>query len=269
MVPAARSYRRRRRVPYPSTIRLGVRMRSPAGSRKRRLIGYRAGMPYTGSGGRLRGGGGGARTGGFLGIETKFIDYTYAGAIPATLTGGEADPPGAGAQTTPGSISAIAQGDGESNRDGRKCTLTSLHIKGNVGINADATGISLPNIIRVIVVWDTQTNGAQLNAEDVFLAASHKEFSFRNLQFSKRFRVLKDATFVINPTAAAGDGTSLDSAAHFRTFKWNFKLDIPVIHSGTTAVIASITDNSLHVLAWAATTGLSTLNYESRVRFVG
>ncbi len=220
-------------------------------------------MPYTGTGGVLVGGGNGARTGGFLGIETKFIDYTYASAFVATMTGAEADP------TTADSLSAIAQGDGESNRDGRKCTLISLHMRGHVQLDpVTGSSASSPKIMRVIVVWDTQTNGTQLNSEDVILAATHVEHGFRNLQFSKRFRILKDATFTLNPLAGAGDGTADDFAAVNRSFKWNFKLGIPVIHKGTTAVVANITDNSLHVIAFASDINCA-LRYESRIRFVG
>lgn len=209
------------------------------------------------------------RTGGYLGIETKFIDYTYSDVPTATITDAEADPPAQGAQTAPGCISAIAQGDGESNRDGRKVVLKSLHIRGAVILiaSADAT-LNDGRTIRVIVVVDTQTNGVQLNAENVILAATHVEHGFRNLQFSKRFRILKDHTFEINALAGAGTGAANDSPATVKKFMWNFPLNIPVNHTGTTAVVASIADNSIHVIAFASGDGV-TLAYESRVRFVG
>ncbi len=179
------------------------------------------------------------------------------------------DPPGAGAQTTPGSISAIAQGDSESNRDGRKCTLTSLHIRGSVILDSSqGTTLQDGRQCRVIIVWDTQTNAAQLNAEDVYLTPTEISLAFRNLQFTKRFKILKDATFDLNVMAGAGNGTADDSPDYIKHFKWNFKLKIPVIHKGTTAVVGSVTDNSLHVIAFANATGI-TLKYESRVRFVG
>lgn len=209
--------------------------------------------------------GGGFRTGGFLGIETKFIDYTFGKtAFSATVAGGEMDP-----ASSVDCVSAIAQGDGESNRDGRKCVLKSLHLRGNVNISeSSGSSFQAPSIMRVIVVWDTQTNGAQLNAEDVMLPATHVEHSFRNLQFSKRFRILMDHTFTVNPTAGAGDGTANDFGAVERSFKWNFNFNIPVIHNGTTAVVAAITDNSLHIIGFANNVGCN-LSYTSRIRFVG
>ncbi len=203
-----------------------------------------------------------ARTGGFLGIESKFIDSTFDNGIVATVTSAEADPAG-------GSLAAIAQGDGESNRDGRKCTLTSLHMKGQVQLNSTSGASSQqPGVARVIVVWDTQTNGAALSSENVMTDPTHKEFAFRNLQFFKRFKILKDQTFTINPAAGAGDGGVNDFGAIMQNFNWNFRFRIPVIHNGTTAAITTITDNSLHVIAFASST-LMTLRYEARTRFVG
>ncbi len=207
------------------------------------------------------------RTGGFLGIESKFIDSTYTDAIVTSIAGAEADPPGAGAQTSPGSISGIAQGDGESNRDGRKCTLTSVHVRGSVTRDS-ASAMTNAAVIRVVLVQDTQTNGVQLSAENVFVDSGNVEHQWRNLQFSKRFKVLKDQTFIVQPPAAGGNGTSNDAGAGIRTFKWNIPVNIPVIHNGTTVAITNVTDNSLHMLAWSSDT-LTTLKYQSRVRFVG
>lgn len=207
-----------------------------------------------------------ARTGGFMGLETKFIDYSYSGAISTTITGAEADP------ATVDTLSAIAQGDGESNRDGRKCVLTSLHIRGDVqfdSINAAASGSTpAPDVCRVAVVWDTQSNGAQLNAEDVFLPATHVEHAFRNLQYTKRFKVLYDECFEMVPSAMGGNGTTASLVGDRKVFKINKALKVPVLHDGTTASMANITDNSLHVIAFGSSTGM-TLTYESRVRFQG
>lgn len=209
-----------------------------------------------------------ARTGGFLGLESKFLDNTFSGALSATVAGGEMDPNAAGAQTTPGCISGIAIGTGESERDGRKAFLTSVHVRGDVSIPA-ATALTAGSINRVALVWDTQTNGAQLNAEDVFLAASNVEHSFRNLQFTKRFKVLKDQTFTLNPTLGAGDGTANDTGGYTQPFNWNVNVAIPVIFSGTTNSITSISDNSLHMVGFTSAGGTVNLRYESRVRFTG
>lgn len=204
------------------------------------------------------------RTGGFLGIEKKFIDYTFPDTVlPATLAGAEADP------ATALSISVCAQGDGESNRDGRKNIITDIGIKGHVKLPGVAA-VQLPNICRVVMVLDTQSNGSQLNAEDVYLNASNIEHAFRNLQFTKRFKVLKDQTFILNAMAGSGDGTNNDTGGVIQAFNWYITgLKIPVQYTSTTAIIGNVVDNSIHILAWRSTGAAVTLAYESRVRFLG
>lgn len=209
------------------------------------------------------------RTGGYLGIENKFIDYTVSGStIADTNTGAEQDP------ATANSISAIAQGDGESNRDGRKALINSVLIRGSVllqGLGSVST-VQEPVVVRVALVLDQQTNGAQLDSEDVFLPATNVEHAFRNLQFTRRFRVLRDKTFVLNPQAAAGTGSVNDTSPVITAFNWFIgNLKIPVTFTDTTAVVANIMDNSLHVIAFTSSisAGLVLLNYQSRVRFTG
>lgn len=202
------------------------------------------------------------RTGGFTGIESKFVDLTLAPtAIVTSNVGAELDPVGTD------SLSAIAQGDGESERNGRACTVTRLTIRGEVDVAA--VGILSPaRLIRIAIVQDTQTNGAQFNSEDVYTAAGQFHDSFRNLQFSKRFRVLKDVLITLRPTIGAGDGAANDTGAFTHPFKFDIPLKMQVIHSGSTNVIANVTDNSLHLMA-IASSGTATLNYNCRIRFVG
>lgn len=207
-----------------------------------------------------------ARSGGFNGIELKFIDYRVTSpgfALAATVTTAEHDPTGIG------SISAIAQGDGEENRDGRKCTLTAVNVKGFVTLQALNNDLIAQNPVtcRVALVWDTQTNGVQLNSEDVFTQGL-APYGYRNLQYTKRFKVLADRTFTMNYGGGAGSGTN-DWVGDRQEFSFNKKINIPVLHSGTTAVVASCTDNSLHIIAWASDGAKINLNYNSRIRFVG
>lgn len=204
-----------------------------------------------------------------LGLERKFIDYEYDAAVVATVAGAEADP------ATALSLAAIAQGDGESNRDGRQVRLVSLQMRGYLSWAAsDTTAFPTRGVVRILVVWDKQTNGAQLNAEDVLLDPTdtdHDLIAMRNLQYSQRFQVLKDFFVGKPPTTSGGDADSFATGAATQEFNCYIKLpNIPVTYSGTTAAIGSITDNSLHVIAITNSTNtVPTLRYISRVRFVG
>lgn len=213
------------------------------------------------------------RTGGFDDIEVKFVDFTYDAAIVGALAGSETDPGGAGAQTAPGCLNGITQGDGESNRDGRKCTLTSVYVQGTIQMDAieDANGLTNARTVRLALVLDKQTNKQQLSAEDVFTDPGELPFGFRNLAFTQRFQVLWDKTYNMQATAASGTAASgaNDTAGMRRNFKIYKKLRIPVIHTGTTNSVTSISDNSLHLVSWCDAGGACTLKYNSRVRFTG
>ncbi len=213
------------------------------------------------------------RTGGFTGIERKFIDYEVDKAVVKSMAGGEVDP-------ATGSISAIAQGDGESNRDGRKCVLKQVMVRGYVELNGlDDQGdeiLTQAATVFVALVQDTQSNGAQLNAEDVYDDPTDTDLdplAYRNLQFSKRFRVLQTKLLQLTPqvfSKSGGASTDQQTAPVRRPFMFMKNVNIPVNHSGTTADISTVTDDSLHVLAWSgAADGTCTIRYISRVRFVG
>lgn len=210
-----------------------------------------------------------------MGIETKFIDtglVSSALAGAATTINGEQDP------TTLNTISAIAIGDTESSRDGRTCTLKSVQVKGVIR-EPFLEGVTSPlneNGYFVAVVLDTQSNGAQLNSEDVFDNPSGSNIvtdqPMRNLQFINRFIVLWSKSF----TRPARDGTvtNLPTAEYNAsgvTFSMYKKLNVPVHFTLTTAAMAAIADNSLHVISWCRISAVLApeISYSARVRFVG
>jgi len=148
------------------------------------------------------------RIGGYLGRELKFVDSEVsADSLGKTVAGSEVDP----AQD---SLNGVAQGDGGSNRDGRITFIHSLHIRGAIAFNHSQTFTTptTAGFVRLALVLDTQTNGAQLNAEDVFKDPTSTALDWcflRNLQYTKRFRVLKLLTVKEPnyPIGGAGDGT--------------------------------------------------------------
>lgn len=70
---------------------------------------------------------------------------------------------------------------------------------------------------------------------------------------------------------AAHDGTNIEQGAQDIPFKFNVNLpDIVTTFSSTTAVVANIVDNSLHLIAFANRVELvPAIAYNSRLRFVG
>jgi len=225
-----------------------------------------------------------AVTMGFMGIEKKFLDCArtdIAVAGVAALTGGEYDPTatsgsGGGSGGCIGCLSCPAQGDTEQSRDGKRIVIDSLVIKGHVHLNENAGAAVIDSAkVFVAVILDTQTNGAQLDSESVFKNTTGQLSSavepLKNLLFGSRFRILKSQLFDLTPSGAAAAG-NIAWAGVQRQFDWYipFKGGLPVnLNAGTTADVANVIDNSLHVVAFSTLNGTCEIAYNSRIRFQG
>lgn len=209
--------------------------------------------------------------------ELKFLD---TGLVPTALvaptdcTGGEFDPSATSMISTP------AQGDNESTRDGKRIMIKNVYVKGNVNLPIQELVVSpqLGTKVFVALVLDTQSNGAQMNSEDCFKNTIANIGTatqlHRNLLFGSRFRVLKEEIFDITPQTLshfANDSFSVGGAE--QTFEWfvPFPQGLEVnFNAGTTASIANVVDNSLHIIAFSNTTvGAPTIAYNARIRFMG
>jgi hypothetical protein len=214
------------------------------------------------------------RTGGFLGIEKKFYDTTGSAtaiASPTDASGGLLDP-------VSGALNTMVQGDGQSQRDGRQVRMVSIQVKGVVQIPTQAAEnvTDIMPCVSIYIVLDTQTNGAQLNTSNVFTNPSGSAVTaatiYRNLQFSKRFRILKHKIIRLPMATMASDAVGTfgisGSNVPFECYK---KLGyMQVNYTGTTENISNITDNSLHIVAFSSNNSMNpALIYNSRLRYVG
>lgn len=211
------------------------------------------------------------RIGGFIGLENKFHDSSLmskALSIATTAIGGELDP------ATANCFNGITIGDTESTRDGRKYTITSINFKGNLRIPKATNQSQLRDqgIAFLALVWDKQTNGSQLNSENVYTNPSNNLFGntvpFRNLGFTKRFQVLWSRRFVMPQEIATYDGSNVEMSGSIRSFQAFIKKSIPVICTGNGSTVSVIGDNSIHLVGWA--NGIHILlDYNMRIRFMG
>ncbi len=218
-----------------------------------------------------------ARIGGFMGIELKFYDQKLVnGAIaaPADASAGEQDP------SATIMLNTVVQGDGESQRDGRRITMKSIYVEGvvTIAVQTGQSGGDSAATIFIALVMDKQTNGATISSEDVFInpGANAKLAAgpLRNLQFSKRFRILGTRKFTMsqvsmtNDTGSTGGVIISGITKRFQFFK---NLGNKIVNfSNTTETVANIVDNSIHVIAYCSSTAMAPLiSYSSRLRFVG
>lgn len=213
--------------------------------------------------------------------ETKFLDIgrSETALQEATDAAGLEVMPSAGCTNC---ISCPAVGDSASNRDGNKFIIKSIQVKGFIRLQRYApTGArTAPNVVNgwIAMVLDTQTNGTAVNSEDVFkqIVADEDMLPFRNLNYAgKRFRILRffKWSFGNRNFALSNDGTAntyiAEQMIRFKMFK---KLNILVncYSQATTADVASVTDNSVSIIA--ATNyadDVPVIAYSARMRFRG
>jgi len=236
------------------------------------------------------------RTGGLLAIERKFSDLAYPNTLlgngvgGAVVSGGDSTfaPPvlaptqyrsaiGKIFTVAPTALNVLVVGESGCDRDGRQVINDSIHIRGQVEsrTNNDFGAANCAFTVNIVLVLDTQTNGAQLNSEDVFkntgAADALNADPVKNLLFGSRFRILKSQVYDLTPPGAMVASANYASNGVRRDFDWYipFKGGLPVnLNAGTTADVANVIDNSLHVVAFA-TLASSVIGYNARIRFQG
>lgn len=223
------------------------------------------------------------RTAGLLGIEHKYYD-TYRSSVlmpfnNTTWAGCEVDPAVANC------LNGIAQGDAAYNRDGKQISMNKIDITGVVTLaNQTAeTDSDTIGVIFIALVLDTQTNGAQLNSEDVYENPSGANYlaaaPFRVMENTKRFKVL--SRVLLDPTEFAPavrnmySGTNSTFYANGIQVPWSMHVNLgamKVNYKDGGGTVSSIMDNSLHIVAvraQAADDPGCSIAYQSRVRFFG
>jgi hypothetical protein len=218
--------------------------------------------------------------------ETKYFDCesTLVGIAAASTSWAstEQDPEttinlGSAPVATPLNLCSPTVGSALNQRVGRDITLKKCKVRGHINVAAQS-GLNTADAAtycRVLLVLDTQTNSAQLNAEDVLNAGSAADAtinSFMNPNFFGRFKILGDKTIVLADPSLAGEvaGTNVIQSGLLRTFKFNVNLKDTVSRFNATngGTVADIIDNSLHIIAGTNNQGLSpSLSYYSRVSY--
>jgi len=151
---------------------------------------------------------------------------------------------------------APVTGDDIQNRQGRKVFLKKLRIQGQllVAKSANTTSARTPNIIRVIVYQDKQTNGTQSQGEQLISSgtATNCLYMFQSTANFGRFRILKDKTFTFQDPSMfrenAADEAFFNGLTRF--FKFNLKVNEWVNYNATNGgTVADVIDNSWHLIA--------------------
>lgn len=211
------------------------------------------------------------RTAGELGVEVKYSDQSVTERALSQGWANSTHNPAAG------SICCPQVGDGATSRDGRKIICKGIHVRGAVYRirNAGAaTEFKKSTVVKVVIVWDRQTNGTALTPTDVYRdngAADERVYDYRTMEYNTRFRILWSRLFVLYDIAAGNDAAgTFATNGNTIPFEVNLKLNIPVEFIASNGAIGDIVDNSFHILACTtADDATDKLHYSCRARFIG
>lgn len=156
---------------------------------------------------------------------------------------------------------------------GNRYYLKKLRVRGHVttATISDQADAATSRHARLLLVMDTQPNGAQAQGEDVMMdmgAANETEYSFKRVTTtSSRFRILKDQFIVVKPVSAINDNdptgaVSTGSIAYDQVpFSFQYQPRKPIqvnITSGNSEhTVAGLVNCNIFLLMYCPTTNMT------------
>lgn len=172
------------------------------------------------------------------------------------------------AVNTTGSVTAlnlVAQGTDYTDRIGRIIKPVSVQVRGTF-LGEDAT--TLDQLGRVMLVWDSQPNGATIATIAQILNAATST-SFNNLQNRDRFKIIRDE--MVNLGGVDTTATQTYASKGPENINWYVPLgnDYVTQYNTTTGVIAAVSHGALLLVTIGsnATTAGHLFKASTRVRF--
>ena len=194
-----------------------------------------------------------------LGIEKKAISFTANAVLNTGLSGSLID-------FTGRPLNGVKQGDGDSEREGRRITMCGLNIKGLLA-SSSISGVT----VRIAIVMDTQANKTAPQPADVWddeATVALDICALRNLNNVRRFKILYDKRHTINPSIAFNSSTNVQLHNDAQLpFEINLPLNDVVNFVNNSDIHQSISDTSLNIFMWSTNSG--TYNLKTRLRYYG
>lgn len=176
--------------------------------------------------------------------ETKYFDV----GIANTQTWGSTDwsasevpcdnyvnSSGTAAAYTDSCLVPTAIGSGYGQVNGNRYLLKKIRVRGRVqtGPLVDQDNAPTAAYGRLLLIMDTQPNGAQAQGEDILqdIGGNENLYSFkRTATTSGRFRILKDKFMVFQPATAPTDGSNTNSSSfESRMFSFQYVPKKPIL----------------------------------------
>jgi len=160
-------------------------------------------------------------------------------------------------------LTSVAQGAGDNERVGQRVRWFNMTIRGTIQYFPTATSVQQPDLLRLLIIYDRQTNGAAPLWSDIIAnisSGTHGPYDPPNWYQRGRYKILRDwmiATPAMSGTVAAGlltsatlqlsppQPTSCEFTLHF--FK-ALKGKLDTIYSGTGATTANINGGAIFII---------------------
>ncbi len=157
----------------------------------------------------------------------------------------------------------VPQDASENGRIGRKIRIKQILWTASLDLPNKTDSSLATDIVRIMLVQDSQVNGAVFTATQLMDADNY--YNFRNLANSGRFRVLMRQEIAMNTSGAWGNGTTNATIRVLKTVTGSKTVDIKVQYddSVSTGAIGSMRTNNLY---WVTQSVLGTVKLEGNVR---
>lgn len=180
---------------------------------------------------------------GLVNTEFKSINYPSGSDTPAT-TG------------TVDCLTLVAQGDTAITRNGNSIKAKSLSFKARLSIHGTASS----TVVRIMLILDKEFDQALPTLANILDSTDVK--AHMNLDYAKRFKVLRNKIFIIE----RGAGDSGPQQLYYEDY---IPLDLKIRYDAGTAAAADAKENQLLlVMLSSEPTNTPTVSWSSRVRFI-
>lgn len=104
--------------------------------------------------------------------------------------------------------------------------------------------------IRIVMFWDTQTNGIAATLDTLLESNSNtiaNIYAFKDLFKGTRFKIVCDKTIAMNSAAGAFDSTNPVFGRVTRKVNLYYNMAVPVYYDNTTGDISELSSNNIQI----------------------
>jgi len=201
------------------------------------------------------------RTRGFYGTYTRRGRDELKVIDSGPITGNN---PSAGGLTL---LNGVSSGTDYTARIGRRTVMKSILFRFYLVPNISATNGALGDVVRMMLVYDCQSNAAAPAVGDILAGGAPTFDSPMNLNNRDRFKILADKYYTIGSWLYTGTSLTAGSPRPVAA-KIYKKMNLEVIFGGTGSTVGSIQTGAVYCLLISLNNSISTSVFNSRIRFI-